>query len=40
LGRRGEEYKRYCWGKLRGKKTLGIPRRNWKDNIKEGFQEV
>ena len=27
-------------GKLEGKKSLGIPRRSWEDNIKMDLQEV
>ena len=36
----GEVYTGFCWGKLDGKRPLGIPRRRWEVNIKMDLQEV
>ena len=36
----GEAYTEFWWGKLRGKRPLGRPRRRWEDNIKTDLQEV
>jgi hypothetical protein len=37
---RGELYTGFCWGRPRGKKPLGRPRRRWEDNIKRDLQDV
>jgi hypothetical protein len=36
----GEAYTEFWVGKPEGKKSLGIPRRRWEDNIKTDLQEV
>jgi hypothetical protein len=36
----GRSLYRGLLGKSQGKKTLGMPRRRWKDNIKMDLQEV
>jgi len=38
--RRREAYTSFWWGNLRGKRTLGRPRRRWEDNIKMDIQEM
>jgi len=37
---RGEACTGFLWGKLKGKRPLGRPRRGWENNTKMNLQEM